>query len=148
MIEILTYIKNDQIMFLAFTLASVTSTAMPTHGVRHRHLHHKRATFGLHARLTSNSKSAYANNGYLTDGIAGSDSYTYYSGGPGNFPSSSQWMSFDAMFEANRALMRGSCGWNGWGIDNTYGLPFLLSSTLSCVCFVSIAAAGRLYAFC
>jgi len=104
----------------------MTSMAMPTHGVRHRHLHHKRAAFGLHVKLPWGSKTAYTSNGNTNDGVAGSDSYTYYAGGPGNFPSSSQWMSFDAMFEANRALMRGSCGWNGWGIDNRYKIHFFV----------------------
>lgn len=107
-------------MFLAFALASITSTAMPTHGARHGHLHHKRSAFGLHARLAMTSQSAYTKNGNMTDGGSGSDSYTYYSGGPANFPSPTEWMSFDDMFEANRPLMLGSCGWNGWGIDNTY----------------------------
>ena len=92
---------------------------MPTHATKHTHLHHKRASYGRHTRISGSSTAAYGGAGVTTDGIAGHDSYTFYSGGPGNFPSRSSWMSFDAMFEANRPLMSGSCGWNNWGIDNT-----------------------------
>lgn len=57
------------------------------------------------------------------DGIgAGSDSYTMYWGdgslGAG-WPTKEQWVSFEDMFNANKAIMFSSCGWNGWGADDS-----------------------------
>lgn len=54
------------------------------------------------------------------DGIgAGSDSYTYYSGGAGNFPARAKWVSFNSMFSANAVNMRVSCANNGWGANDS-----------------------------
>ncbi|KAF3931001.1 hypothetical protein ABW20_dc0101291 [Dactylellina cionopaga] len=56
----------------------------------------------------------------MNDGAGyATDAYTYFSGGPENFPSPKKWISFEAMFQANIPLMKQSCGWNGWGPDNT-----------------------------
>ncbi|KAI0505450.1 putative muramidase [Xylaria bambusicola] len=35
------------------------------------------------------------------------------------WPDSSAWGSFDELWNANLPLMRQSCGWNGWGADNS-----------------------------
>ena len=57
------------------------------------------------------------------DGIGeGSDVYRQYwgDGGPeAGWPAKSQWVSFRAMFDNNKAIMFNSCGWNGWGADNS-----------------------------
>ncbi|CZS99762.1 uncharacterized protein RAG0_08082 [Rhynchosporium agropyri] len=57
------------------------------------------------------------------DGIGeGSDTYRQYwgDGGPeAGWPAKSQWVSFRAMFDNNKQIMFGSCGWNGWGADNS-----------------------------
>ena len=50
------------------------------------------------------------------------DAYTYYrgDGSPGaGWPSQDGWYSYDALWGANVPLMRQSCGWNGWGADNS-----------------------------
>lgn len=48
-----------------------------------------------------------------------SDTYTFYQGNGADWPSQSQWGSFDELWEANLPLMRQSCGWNSWGADNS-----------------------------
>jgi hypothetical protein len=57
------------------------------------------------------------------DGIGeGSDVYRQYwgDGGPeAGWPAKSQWVSFKAMFDNNKAIMFRSCGWNNWGADNS-----------------------------
>lgn len=57
------------------------------------------------------------------DGIGeGSDVYRQYwgDGGPeAGWPAKSDWVSFRAMFDNNKAIMFGSCGWNGWGADDS-----------------------------
>ncbi|EPS35518.1 hypothetical protein H072_11073 [Dactylellina haptotyla CBS 200.50] len=74
--------------------------------------------YGMGVKVTNNM--AYWGNANMNDGAAsGIDSYTYFTGGPENFPSQSQWISFEAMFQANIPLMKQSCGWNNWGPDNT-----------------------------
>lgn len=35
------------------------------------------------------------------------------------WPDSSAWGSFDELWNANLPLMKQSCGWNGWGADNS-----------------------------
>jgi hypothetical protein len=51
------------------------------------------------------------------------DSYTMYRGdgstGQG-WPADWQWYSYEALWGANEPLMRQSCGWNGWGADNSW----------------------------
>ncbi|KAF3274743.1 hypothetical protein TWF970_007724 [Orbilia oligospora] len=111
-----------------------TCDALPLHKYSHlakrlSHLHfHKKseeikprqtlAAFGLGIKVAK--ALSYWGNTNTNEGIAYStDSYTYYSGGPENFPSTKNWMSFEAMFQANIPLMKQSCGWNGWGPDNT-----------------------------
>ncbi|KAH8588807.1 hypothetical protein B0O99DRAFT_465374, partial [Bisporella sp. PMI_857] len=49
----------------------------------------------------------------------GQDVYTYYSGGAGNFPERSKWVSFNQMFTANAVNMRVSCANNGWGANDS-----------------------------
>lgn len=50
------------------------------------------------------------------------DRYVFYRGdgstGAG-WPAQSAWGSFDELWGANEPLMRQSCGWNGWGADNS-----------------------------
>ncbi|OAQ58500.1 glycoside hydrolase [Pochonia chlamydosporia 170] len=50
------------------------------------------------------------------------DRYTFYQGdgstGAG-WPSQNAWGSWDELWNANLPLMRQSCGWNGWGADNS-----------------------------
>lgn len=50
------------------------------------------------------------------------DSYTMYYGdgssGAG-WPDISVWPSYDELWNANYPLMQSSCGWNGWGQDNS-----------------------------
>lgn len=50
------------------------------------------------------------------------DSYIFYRGdGSTNagWPGMGNWYSYDALWNANVPLMRQSCGWNGWGADNS-----------------------------
>jgi hypothetical protein len=58
------------------------------------------------------------------DGIgAGKDTYKLYLGDgslEAGWPTKEQWVSFEDMFNANKAIMFNSCGWNGWG-DNDSG---------------------------
>lgn len=54
------------------------------------------------------------------DGIgAGEDKYTYYEGGPDNFPSKDGWVSFEDMFAANKPVMMQACGWLKMGKETT-----------------------------
>ena len=53
-----------------------------------------------------------------TDGTAGSDSYTQFAGDGSRWPSKDSWMSFDAMFDANRAFMAQSCSKFGQANDS------------------------------
>ncbi|CAG8955343.1 hypothetical protein HYFRA_00011327 [Hymenoscyphus fraxineus] len=57
------------------------------------------------------------------DGIgAGSDTYRRYTGDGGpeaGWPAMNQWVSFRAMFDNNKVLMFGACGWNSWGADDS-----------------------------
>ncbi|KAH9906341.1 hypothetical protein F4778DRAFT_643764 [Xylariomycetidae sp. FL2044] len=50
------------------------------------------------------------------------DVYKFYQGdgstGAG-WPSKDAWGSFDQLWAANEPLMQQSCGWNGWGADNS-----------------------------
>lgn len=69
--------------------------------------------------VTGGAKVTAINN---QDGIgAGQDKYTMYWGdgsqGAG-WPTKASWVSFEQMFNANKALMFYSCGWNGWGADD------------------------------
>ncbi|KAI9741568.1 MAG: hypothetical protein M1818_004374 [Claussenomyces sp. TS43310] len=50
---------------------------------------------------------------------AGTDSYTYYSGGKENFPDNTKWVNFEDMFTANEVYMRESCANNGWGANDS-----------------------------
>ncbi|KAF3921021.1 hypothetical protein AA313_de0200378 [Arthrobotrys entomopaga] len=120
-------------ILLASLLLLGSSDALPLHKYtqllrRHSHVHapkqveetEKRqvVAYGIGMKVTNNM--AYWGNTNDNDGSSyATDSYTYYSGGPENFPSQSQWISFDAMFNANIPLMKQSCGWNNWGPDNT-----------------------------
>lgn len=50
------------------------------------------------------------------------DQYNVYQGdgSPGaGWPSQDQWGSYDELWNANVPLMRQSCGWNSWGVDNS-----------------------------
>jgi hypothetical protein len=50
------------------------------------------------------------------------DQYFYYRGNgspEAGWPSPDRWYSYDALWSANYPLMRQSCGWNGWGADNS-----------------------------
>jgi len=101
-------------------LASTTCRAAPvhhSHAKSHVHAHLERRN-GAGSKVTN--QCAYGNNANINDGSTTVNTdYTYYSGTSASFPDSSQWVSFDAMFEANRPLMKQSCGWNNWGPDNT-----------------------------
>ncbi|KAK6534137.1 hypothetical protein TWF281_005475 [Arthrobotrys megalospora] len=121
--------------FLLISLMLLCScNALPLHKYSHlasrlSHLHlHKKSeelkprqtvvAYGMGIKVAK--AYSYWNNVNTNDGVAyGTDSYTYYSGGPENFPSSKNWISFEAMFQANMPLMKQSCGWNNWGPDNT-----------------------------
>lgn len=57
---------------------------------------------------------------HIARGVA--DQYRFYTGdGSTNagWPSQSQWGSYDEIWNANVPLMQRSCGWNGWGQDNS-----------------------------
>ncbi|OAA52933.1 hypothetical protein ISF_09211 [Cordyceps fumosorosea ARSEF 2679] len=50
------------------------------------------------------------------------DSYTFYTGDGSTsrgWPAQSAWGSFDQLWASNLPLMQKSCGWNGWGADNS-----------------------------
>jgi hypothetical protein len=57
------------------------------------------------------------------DGIgAGPDKYTMYWGDgsqQAGWPTKEQWVSFEDMFNANKAIMFSSCGWNSWGAEDS-----------------------------
>ena len=56
----------------------------------------------------------------VTDGIgAGKDEYTYYSGPAKNFPSFSDWISFEDMWNNNLNSFKTSCHANKFGSDQT-----------------------------
>lgn len=49
-------------------------------------------------------------------------SYTFYQGDGSTargWPAQSAWGSFDQQWNSNFPLMQKSCGWNGWGADNS-----------------------------
>ena len=55
-----------------------------------------------------------------TDGIGmGQDKYTYYFGGPQNFPPSTAWVDFETMWQTNLPGIQKSCTWLKMGEDNT-----------------------------
>jgi hypothetical protein len=50
------------------------------------------------------------------------DSYNYFSGNghpSQGWPDFAQWGSFDELWNQNAPVMAQSCGWNGWGADNS-----------------------------
>lgn len=51
------------------------------------------------------------------------DSYVYYKGNgghtPDGWPNADFWGTWDQLWNSNVALMRKSCGWNGWGAENS-----------------------------
>lgn len=47
------------------------------------------------------------------------DQYIAYTGDGSNWPAESQWGSFADLWNANMPLISQSCGWNGWGADNS-----------------------------
>jgi len=52
------------------------------------------------------------------------DSYTFFQGNgsiAAGWPSKDRWASFDALFNANKPLMKMSCGNNGWGANDSDG---------------------------
>lgn len=61
-----------------------------------------------------------ANPNITDDGIGkGVDRYVYYTGGPQNFPLSSEWVSFHDMWQANLPNIQKSCSVLGYGDDDT-----------------------------
>jgi hypothetical protein len=51
-----------------------------------------------------------------------SDSYTYYTGDGSvtdGWPDESSWGSWSDLWAANAAIMPNTCGWNGWGTDDS-----------------------------
>lgn len=51
-----------------------------------------------------------------------SDSYTPYRGDgstAAGWPAQSSWGSYDQLWNTNSAVMKNTCGWNGWGADNS-----------------------------
>jgi hypothetical protein len=72
--------------------------------------------------VTGGAKVTTINN---NDGIgAGQDRYiTYYGDGSetAGWPKKESWVSFEQMFNANKAIMFSSCGWNGWGANDNGG---------------------------
>lgn len=98
---------------LTVLLLLSSCTALPMH-LGERKLERR---FGAGTKVTNNC--ANWNNKNMLDGPSTlNTAYQFYSGTSANFPDRSKWISFDAMFEANRPLMKQSCGWNGWGPDN------------------------------
>ncbi|KAG8411805.1 hypothetical protein J3459_016302 [Metarhizium acridum] len=53
------------------------------------------------------------------DEFAVADRYVFYQDSGANWPSQGSWGSFDSLWNANVPLMQKSCGWNGWGADNS-----------------------------
>ncbi|CEJ82059.1 hypothetical protein VHEMI02150 [[Torrubiella] hemipterigena] len=50
------------------------------------------------------------------------DSYTPYQGDgstAAGWPSQSSWGTYDQLWNTNSAVMTNTCGWNGWGADNS-----------------------------
>ncbi|KAL1625209.1 hypothetical protein SLS56_007404 [Neofusicoccum ribis] len=100
----------------AHGVAFWNGTTHPTKTVNARTLT-RRATGGV---VTGGAAVDAINN---QDGIGGgSDSYTMYWGdgstGAG-WPSEDSWVSFEDMFNNNKQIMFSSCGWNGWGADDS-----------------------------
>ncbi|KAF2727916.1 hypothetical protein EJ04DRAFT_516982 [Polyplosphaeria fusca] len=50
---------------------------------------------------------------------AGTDTYTYYQGNASLFPPKERWVSFQDMWDNNLDTFKYSCGWLGYGKDNT-----------------------------
>ncbi|KAK7751731.1 hypothetical protein SLS62_006392 [Diatrype stigma] len=50
------------------------------------------------------------------------DAYTLYQGdgsAAAGWPSQESWGSYDELWATNSAVMKNSCGWNGWGADDS-----------------------------
>ncbi|KAH7053395.1 hypothetical protein B0J12DRAFT_55214 [Macrophomina phaseolina] len=77
----------------------------------------RRATGGV---VTSGAAVSTINN---QDGIGGgSDTYRLYTGDgslEAGWPTKEQWVSFEDMFNNNKQIMFNSCGWNGWGANDS-----------------------------
>lgn len=90
------------------------ATATPT---RSTHEIIARAKGGV---VTGGARVTTINN---NDGIgAGQDRYiTYYGDGSqgSGWPLKQNWVSFEQMFNNNKAIMFSACGWNGWGVDDS-----------------------------
>lgn len=82
----------------------------------------KRVDNPASAQVTNTGALGYsASSSNIQDGIgAGSDSYKCYpSGQAGDFPQAGSWVSFEDMFNANKAIMSVGCANNGWGANDT-----------------------------
>ncbi|VUC24327.1 unnamed protein product [Clonostachys rosea] len=74
-----------------------------------------------------NVREIEASNATVSDDVSiaatFSDKYVFYTGDGGHFtsgwPNMDFWGTWDQMWTANAALMRQSCGWNGWGAENS-----------------------------
>jgi len=113
-----------QITALVVLSFSCAEAAPFLRGRRHSHSHSPkqvhRATFGAGSIVTA-EKCVFGSNN-MTDGSTSINNpfvYQMYPGTSETFPSSSEWLAFDTMFEANRPIMLQSCGWNNWGPDNS-----------------------------
>ena len=49
----------------------------------------------------------------------GRDAYTFYEGGPDNFPPATTWVNFEDMWNANKPIMLQACGWLKMGKETT-----------------------------
>lgn len=50
------------------------------------------------------------------------DRYKFYTGDGAinhGWPNMDQWGTYDALWKANSAIMKNTCGWNGWGANNS-----------------------------
>jgi len=102
---------------IAFVLFGACDASPLFHGRRHLHPTIQRRN-GAGSKVTNSC--AYTENSNTNDGGSTVNTdYVYYSGASTSFPQQSQWISFEAMFEANRHIMEQSCGWNSWGPNNS-----------------------------
>ncbi|EFY84690.1 hypothetical protein J3459_016265 [Metarhizium acridum] len=79
-------------------------------------VHFAAVVAGLPAYTNHVHVNAHHERGAITD------RYTFYAGdgstGAG-WPSQDAWGSWDALWNANALLMKQTCGWNGWGANNS-----------------------------
>jgi len=99
-----------QILSVVVFLFGATEAAPMFNGRRHAHNHVHKRTYGAGSVVTN--ECGNWNNKNTADGPAASNpQYHQFSGTVDQFPSPSEWVSFDSMWEANLPILSTSCSW-------------------------------------